>query len=399
MVTEMSRRPKLVLLVTADVTAVAFYPGYPEFLRSRGWDVTLIADSQGRLESSDVLEGAAIRSVAMKRDPAPLSDLRSLMQVWRTLHSISPDVLVFATPKASLLGAIAGRLLRVPVRSYQLWGLRLETERGIRRKLFLFLERLTARLATEVVANSRSLAATAAKLGSTAGKPISVIGAGSGLGVDLAYYSRSAPTRTIDESTKEFLGKSAGLTIGYVGRVHADKGIDTLILAALALSRQREGVKLLLVGDQDGAELDEMLKGVGPTLAVHVVGGVADVRPYYQVMDVHCLPTLREGFPNVVLEASGMGIPTVTTDATGAVDSVRDGETGYIFPVGNVPALTDILLDLYDSPALRARLGDSARAFVEQFYDRPTLWDLHESHFRSQLELAIRPHPSPEARN
>lgn len=388
--TKMTRRPRVALLVTAEVTAIAFYPGYPEFLRSRGWDVAVIADSRGALESSAVLRGADVRSVAMRRDPAPLDDLRSLIQMFGTLRSISPDVVVFATPKASLLASIAGLMLRVPVRSYQLWGLRLETERGMRRKILLWLEKLTSLLATDVVANSRSLAALAVQLGTTAGRPVSVIGAGSGLGVDLEHFSRSASIPALDGPTLELLEDSAGLTIGFVGRVHPDKGIGTLILAARALAQERDGVRLLIVGDQDGAELDQLLQNAGPTLDVHVLGGVSDVRPYYQVMDVHCLPTLREGFPNVVLEASAMGIPTITTDATGAIDSVLDGKTGYIFPVGDVGALTNILLKLYDAPALRVRLGASARQFVEEYYDRPTLWDLHERHIRSLLQVATR---------
>lgn len=383
------RRPRVALLVTAEVTAIAFYPGYPAFLRSRGWDVAVIADSQGGLEKAPVLSGATIRGVPMKREPAPLHDLWSLIRLLRVVRKFSPDVLVFATPKASLLGAVAGSLLRLPVRSYQLWGLRLETERGVRRSILLFLERVTALLSTEVIANSRSLADMATNIGSTGNRRISVIGAGSGLGVDVDHYSPWAPFPSVDSTTRDFICQTDGLIIGYVGRVHPDKGIDTLIRAASELSRIRGGVGLLIIGDQDGAELDKMLVSLDPGLKVHVVGGVSDVRPYYSVMDVHCLPTLREGFPNVVLEASAMKVPTVTTDATGAVDSVRDGETGRIFPVGNWKKLVEILVQLYDSPALRSRLGEAARSFVKELYDRHALWDLHERHLRAQMIAAL----------
>lgn len=372
------------MLVTSEVTAICFYPGYSEFLRSRGWDVTLIADSQGHLESSPALAGATIYAVPMKRDPAPLHDLRSLVELFKTLRKISPDVLVFATPKASLLGSIASFMLRVPVRSYQLWGLRLETEHSIRRSILLGFEKLTSRLATEVVANSRSLAGQATKLGATAGRPISVIGAGSGLGVDVEHYSPTASLPELDLATQKFLGNSGGFTVGFVGRIHPDKGIETLIRAASALSEKRSGVRLLLVGAEDGARVNKLLRGTPESLQVHVVGGVSDVRPYYSVMDVHCLPTLREGFPNVVLEAAAMGIPTITTNATGAIDSVVDKTTGYIFPIGDSEALCKYMLRLYDQPGLRLKLGRSARSHVINSFSRTVLWDLHERHLRAQ---------------
>ncbi|MBD1590426.1 glycosyltransferase family 4 protein [Arthrobacter sp. S1_S22] len=384
----MTYQPRVTLLVTSEETAIGFYPGYPEFLRSRGWDVTLIADSQGRLESSKALQGATTHAVSMRRNPSPMNDLRSLVGLFKTLRRISPDVLVFATPKASLLGAIAGFMLGVPVRSYQMWGLRLETERGIKRKVLLGFEVLTSLLATEIVANSRSLAAEAMRVRVTAGRQILVIGAGSGLGVDLEYYSPTAVTSQLDPSTQRVIGDSRGFTIGFVGRIHPDKGIETLVRAASALSQLRPGVRILLVGAQDGTELNEILRDVPESLAIHVVGGVNDVRPYYSVMDIHCLPTLREGFPNVVLEASAMGLPTITTNATGAIDSVLDGKTGYVFPVGDWDSLCQHMLRLYDEPGLRFELGKSARRFVEEYYSRSVLWDLHERHLKSQ-HLAV----------
>ncbi|PNI10524.1 hypothetical protein CXX84_03465 [Arthrobacter sp. AFG7.2] len=380
----MNEQRKITLLVTSESTAISFYPGYAEFLRSKGWNVTIIASSQGELESSEALAGASIHAVPMKRNPSPAHDLRSLYKLLRKLGEISPDVLVFATPKASLLGSIAGFLLKVPIRSYHLWGLRLETEHGLRRRIFLGLERLTSLLATEVVANSPSLAAQALKIGASAGRPISVIGAGSGLGVDLEHYSPDAQLPPTDPATRRFIGDAGGFTIGFVGRIHPDKGIDTLISAASALSQERSGVRLMLIGAEDGAALEKLLCGVPDSLNVHVAGSVSDVRPYYSVMDIHCLPTLREGFPNVVLEASAMGIPTITTDATGAIDSVLNEKTGYIFPKGDSETLCDRLRRLYDQPELRHEFGQAARAYVESSFSRSVLWNLHERHLRKQ---------------
>ena len=111
------------LVVTAEVTAVTFYKGYVRFLRDHGWTVSVIARSEGRLEEWAAEEGAIAYSVDLAREPSPIRDAKALMQIVSILRRIRPDAVVSATPKAGLLGTIASRLARVPVRVYQIWGL------------------------------------------------------------------------------------------------------------------------------------------------------------------------------------------------------------------------------------------------------------------------------------
>ena len=384
----------LVFLVTSDVTAYAFYRGYLAYLASRGWSLALITSDSGLLSRFAEEAGIPVFAINMKRAISPLRDIGAFWDLYCALRRLRPHGLVYATPKASLLGSAVGWLLRVPVREYQLWGLRFESEGGLKRKLLIAAERATCRLSTHVVANSRSLARAAKDMG-LAKHPV-VIGAGSSHGVDLQYFRRDAPAiPAIPRATQEFLAEHPGdPVVLFVGRVHRDKGIKTLISALESLIRAGDRFVALVVGPNEDEEAwGALLEMSGRTGQLLVVGPVADVRPYLMVADVLCLPTLREGFPNVVLEAAAMGIPAVVSDATGAVDSVIDGVTGWIFPVADADVLKARLSDLLNDVEERSRLGVAALGNVRRNYASQVIWRQQEECLAAVMrDRRQRPH-------
>lgn len=380
------RRLTVCLMVTAESTATNFYNGYVAFLHAKGWDVWLVASSQGRLEQFSESQHANAISVPMRRDPSPMRDLVSLANVVRALVKIRPNVIVTATPKASLLGCVAAFICRVPVRVYQLWGLRLETEIGPRREVLRALEWLTARAATQVVANSSSLARRARELGVTGGKVVRVLGPGSSHGVDVGRFSVDAVLDPVDSATLEFLSQGVGLpTLGFVGRVHDDKGIDTLIDALRLCAASGLSMNVLVVGPNESDRATHDLQKLEPSIRLRIVGRVADARPYYRVLDFLCLPSRREGFPNVVLEAAAMGIPTITSDATGAIDSVVDGRTGIIFRTDDTGDLASAIRKLAEDKPYREQLGLNALSHVWTHFRAQEIWRLQEENLRREL--------------
>ncbi|WP_411720183.1 glycosyltransferase, partial [Mycetocola sp.] len=204
-------------IVTAEITATTFYRGYLSYLQQAGWEVSLIASSNGNLEDFGRTEGIRVVSVPMRREPSPLNDVISLIRLIRVIRRLHPDLVVTATPKAGLLGTVAALVVRVPVRVYQLWGLRFETESGPKRTILKILELCTVKSATQVVANSPSLARRAAQLGLTGRRPAVVLGPGSSHGVDLTYFSPHADVPSVDETTLRFLAhNSDSLVVGFV---------------------------------------------------------------------------------------------------------------------------------------------------------------------------------------
>jgi glycosyltransferase involved in cell wall biosynthesis len=367
---------RLVFMVTSSVTATTFLGRYLRFLREAGWEVTLVCtDGPGVVELARA-SGVFFRPLHMEREPSPLKDARALLKGTRLLMRLRPDVLVYATPKAALIGAVAGWFARVPKRNYELWGLRLETAGGFSRRVFALLERLTMRLSSQVIANSASLAERVSALGLNGGRDVVVLGAGSSHGIDTERYSEDADMPDLDPGVKARLQRSQAPIVGFVGRLHPDKGVDTLIDALRICSQRSIPAQLLVVGAQEGVDLGADIEGP-VDIPVHAAGFAQDVRPLLRAMDILVLPSRREGFPNVVLEAGAMMVPAIVSNATGCVDAVIDGVTGFVTPVGDAHALADALEKLLTDPDRRASLGAAARAWGEEAFVPAVVWQQH----------------------
>jgi len=360
-----AERPTIVVSVTHPQTCLVL-GGRLRALRQAGFRVVLVSSPGELLESTAAREGAEVVAIAMRRGIAPLADLVSFVRLVRLLRRIAPDALECSTPKAGLLGMLAGLLCRVPRRVYMLRGLRLETAHGWLRWVLLGCERLAVACAGTVLCNSESLRARALALGVAPESKLRLLGEGSSDGVDMERFSPGA------SDVRERLGLPSGApVVGFVGRLTRDKGLPELIEAFDQILCAEPETWLLLVGWFDASEdaLDEALRSrILRHPQIHLTGFVDATEPYYRAMDVMVLPTWREGFPNVVLEASATGIPVVTTICTGSRDSVVPEVTGLLIPPGYPEAICEAVLKLLRDPERRQRMGQAARAWVREHY-------------------------------
>jgi len=360
---------KIVYIVTVPITAKAFLVGHLSYLREHGHHVILITSPEPLLDQVGLQEGVTVIGVPMQREISPLADAKSLWQLWRVLRDIKPDAVTAGTPKAGLLGMIASWLLGVPLRTYVLHGLRLETLHGLRRRIMTFTEHICVACAHKVVCVSQSLRQKYIDEGFADANKTLVLASGSASGV---IAERHLP-RSLDQNwlaLRQQLGIPAdALVIGFVGRFVRDKGIGELVAAFQAIRKRHLQCCLLLIGTfETGDPLDlAVVQYLQAALAnsaqsgVYGTGWVADVAPYYPVMDVLALPTYREGFPISPLEASMCEVPVVGTSATGMVDAVVNGKTGLLVPIGDVTALTNALLQVLENGELRQQLGAAGR--------------------------------------
>jgi glycosyltransferase involved in cell wall biosynthesis len=252
------------------------------------------------------------------------------------------------------------------MRVYMLRGLKLEAATGLKRCILLAAERLASACAHVVLCNSDSLRAEALALGIAPVGKLHLLGDGSSNGVDV---ERFAPGPS---DVRQRLGIAPDIpVVGFVGRLTRDKGLPELIEAFDGILKAVPDAHLVLVGWFDAAE-DALGAGLRIRIwshpRIHCTGYVTDTAPYYRAMDLMVLPTWREGFPNVVLEAAATGIPVVTTESTGSRDSVVPEVTGLLIPPGYPEAIREAVIKLLRDPERRRRMGAAARAWVIEHY-------------------------------
>jgi glycosyltransferase involved in cell wall biosynthesis len=356
-------------------------------LREAGFRVSLICSPGVLFELTAQREGAEAFPLSMHRGIAPVADFVSLIRLWKLLRRLKPDMTEFSTPKAGLLGTLAARLVGVPLRIYMLRGLKLETSTGFKRRILLAMERLASACAHVVLCNSESLRAEAFALGLTCTHKLQVLGDGSSNGVDVRRFSPGP------SNVRSQLGLSSEApVIGFAGRLTLDKGLPELIEAFDAILETVPRAQLLLVGWFDESE-DLLGVGLRSYIAdhphIHCTGFVTDTAPYYRAMDMLVLPTWREGFPNVVLEAAATGIPVITTGCTGSRDSVLPEVTGLLIPPGYPEAITESVLKLVRDPQRRRRMGEAGRAWILEHYVDKDVLALISVYYKSLLDSAI----------
>lgn len=362
---------RLVVGVTVGVSADLLLRGQLAWFRENGWDVTLVSSPDVQAQRAAARESVRLVGIPMERGISPLCDLVALVAWIRLLRSLRPGAVNVGTPKAALLGTFAAWLVRVPRRVYTVRGLRLEGAGGLMGKVLWAMEWLTIRAATDVLFVSPSLAAEVRRRGLPVAGKARLVGMGSSNGVD----SEAVATRVaqVDRSNlRSVLGFGSGdFVVGVVGRISKDKGVDVVVRACRSADLDPR-VRVLLVGSFEESQMcPESM--VLPGRITHLEW-TDDLWGILGALDALCLPTRREGFPNVVLEAGAAGLPVVTTRATGAIDSVIDGQTGYLIAVDDDVALVDRLNYLASDSKLAKRMGEAGRARVVRDFRQVDVW-------------------------
>ena len=369
---------RLVHVMTVPLS-LGFFRGQVGYMKAQGFEVHVITSPGEALGRFGEQEGVAVHAVPMIRRIAPIKDLIALVRLCCTLSRIKPHIVHAHTPKGGLLGTLAACLMGVPVRLYHIRGLPFMTAKGFKRLILRLSEQMACLLARRVLCVSHSIREVALAERLCPPGKIKVLLNGSGNGVDAV--SRFNPARADDQlrqQTRAQIGIPAdALVIGFVGRVVRDKGVTELAEAWLRLRDEFGLAYLLLVGpfepqDPLPAETVHLLRN---DPRIRLIDFVADTFPFYVAMDVVALPSYREGFPNVPLEAAAMQLPVVATRVPGCVDAVQDGSTGTLIPSRDAQALAVALRTYLADAELRYRHGSAAREYVLTNFKPQDIWE------------------------
>lgn len=370
---------RLVYITTIPGSANVLLKGQLAYMRERGFDVVIISAPGDELRILREREKVTTLEVPMEREISLLKDLVSLVRLYRALRGLRPAIVNAGTPKAGLLGMIAGYAAGVPVRIYLLHGLRLETTRGLKRFVLGFVERCASALAHRVICVSKSLRRLYVTLGFSTEAKTCVLGEGSGNGLDVNEFIQNPQAHDRTRVLRAHLGIPDGVpVVGFVGRFTRDKGLPELMDAFDQILPSFPNARLLLLGDfEDGDPVpDSYRERLRNQPYVVMPGFVSDPPSYYPIMDILAFPSYREGFGNALLEAAAAQVPTVAFAATGSVDAVCDGITGTIVPLGNVDSFARAMQRYLSDDLLRREHGRAGRERVLRHFRPEMIWEL-----------------------
>ena len=345
---------KLIRITTVPISFKVLLKGQLRFMTSNGFDVKGVSSEGEELREVRENEGIVMEAINMSRKITPFQDLKSLWEMWNFLRKEKPQIVHTHTPKAGIIGMLAARLAGVPHRLHTVAGLPLMETTGIKRKILNFVEKLTYSSATRVYPNSKGLYDFILQNNFTQSNKLKIIANGSSNGINTTFFSPEQVSETEKAALREKLNiQPDDFVFVFVGRIVSDKGINELIKAFSELqaveNNELMGIKLLLVGGLEN-DLDplnpETLAEINQNKDIISVGFQQDVRPFFAISDALAFPSYREGFPNVVMQAGAMGLPSIVSDINGCNEIIIEGENGLIIPSKNVKKLKEKMLTL-----------------------------------------------------
>ncbi len=416
----MDKEKKLMRLTTVDLSLDKLVNGQLRYM-NQYFDVVGVAADTGLLSGVAEREGVRVIDVPMHREIALGADMKSLVHLVKLFRKEKPDILHCNTPKGSLLGLLAGKIVGIPHRVYTVTGLRYQGATGLLRWVLKTMERISCACATKVIPEGQGVLHTLQVDGITR-KPLAVLHHGNINGIDTGMYSNEALAKELgltedanrvgdgmatdevnEKNEREELwqrGVSAlmrekmGFTADdfvfvFVGRIVKDKGINEL-----AQCMRQLDCKLILVGSFDDDDpindLDREFLETSPK--VKCVGWQEDVRPYLAMSDALVFPSYREGFPNVPIQAGAMGKPCIVTDINGCNEIIKDGLNGKIIaaPLADgseamTTALQNTMQWFISHPEEVRRMSKNARGMITSRYEQQDVWRATYEMYRQLL--------------
>ena len=371
--------PKLIRITTVPVSLAGLIRGQHRFMTQQGFDVVGVSSSGKELEEVSRLEGIRTEVAEMTRTLSPLKDLKSLWQFYRLCRKEKPTIVHSHTPKAGIVGMMGAWLARVPIRLHTVAGMPLMEATGAKRKLLNFVEKMTYAFATKVYPNSQGLYDFIVEGNYAKQRKLHVIANGSSNGIDTSFFT----PKTVYEETKQQLRQELGVKENdflfvFVGRMVGDKGLNELIAAFPTIHAQHPNAHLLLVGNFE-RELDPLLPQTEEVISnhpnIHAVGYKSNVKDYFAISDALVFPSYREGFPNVVMQAGAMGLPSIVTDINGCNEIIEEDTNGIIIPPKDVVALKSAMQEMIENKELYQHLKSNAREMITERYEQKVVWE------------------------
>ncbi len=359
---------RIIIRATTIPQSLSLFEGtMPDLIKD--YDVHLLSSPGERLDLMGKKYGVKTHAVEMYRRMSPLKDLKSLWGLIRVFRKEKPYLVHSMNAKAGFLCMVASWICRVPRRVHTFTGLYWPDKTGISRKLFIFTDRITCKCATHIIPEGKGVMDDLQRY--VTKKPMKVLGYGNVKGVDLERFS----IRPEIKQKANILRDNSIFTFLFVGRIVKDKGINELIQAFSSLNKENSHTRLWLVGNfEDNLDpvSDETRRQIDTNSMIIVTGPQYgdDLVAYYAASDCFVFPSYREGFPNTVMEAGALGLPSIVTDINGSRDIIENGKNGIIIPSKDVEALYQSMKQILTDDVARDKIAREARPMIESRFEQ-----------------------------
>lgn len=357
-------------VVTIEFAAVNYLKNHIIFLNNTGkFNVTLILNTSNRNKLEVEFQNIQIIHVNIKRKLNLFLDILILLKLYKIFKRSNYDIVHSIMPKAGLLAMMAARFSQIPLRFHTFTGQVWVDSNFVKKSLLKKVDNLIANSTTFNLTDSKSQMEFLIKNNIVASNKIAIIGNGSICGFDESIFIRNEFDRFCYRTHYKY--KQGDIVFIFLGRMSKAKGIFSLLEVFLKLSAKYNNIKLLLVGPEEAGSKSLIIDFVNKNdinNLVILIDNTFEPHKYLNVSDVLCLPSEREGFGSVVIEAGAMKIPTIGSRIYGLTDSIVDGHTGLLFEKNNNFDFYNKMELLINSPNLRIKLGLNAYKFVNSHF-------------------------------
>lgn len=370
-------KKKMIRITTAPESLLILLKNQLKFLNVY-FEVIGIASPGKELDMVAVNEKIRIIPLKMYRRISIWRDIISLINMYRILKKEKPFIIHSITPKAGFVSMIAGYFAGVPHRIHTFTGLVFPSKKGIFRFLLLNIDRIICSLATIVIPEGEGVKNDLIKFRVTK-KELKVIANGNVNGIDLDYFNINCCLPEENTYLKEKNGiLQDDIVLIFIGRIVVDKGIEELVNAFVDLCFEISNIRLLIVGSYE-RQFDPISRHSESLISEHAkilhIDFQEDIRPYFSISDILVLPSYREGFPNVVMQAGAMNLPCIVTDINGSNEIIINNLNGLVIPTGDVLKLKHAIKQLVLDKNLRKEMSQNARQLIVQRYDQNLVWN------------------------
>ena len=365
------KKIKVCCVVSSGMTIKYMLKDQLKSLKEAGYDVYVVCSAKEWSEDIKKM-GFSVKNITFKRKISPLADLAALFKLFFYFKKEKFDIVHVHTLKPEVYGQIAAKAAKVPIILNTLHGFDFaDDDEGLKRKLFLFLERVGAKFSTKVFSISKKIIEVAIKEKIAPQEKFIYLGRD----IDVDRFNPERFDKDFIEKKKKEL--KIGLdkkVIGIIARLVEEKGYIDLFKAMQIVLKDLADLLLLAIGPEEPEKKDGITSDVAKkyNLENNVIflGARDDVQELYPLMDIFILPTHREGLGASILEAGAMGLPVIATNTGGCPEAVDDGKTGILVPVKAPQELAKAIIYILGNKKKAELMGLAAREKILKEFDK-----------------------------